>query len=138
MGATALLALAACGGGSSSSDAKAFCSRLDRLSQNDPFRGFGARATNTEIKAAFTALVTSSRELADVAPAEVRPTAEAYAQAAAKMSSLMAGAGYDGSLVDAPAYRAAQEDYTAASTSLVRYLTSQCPQGKGTDQVGGG
>jgi hypothetical protein len=124
--AAALLAAPGCGGGSSHGDAARFCTRLEHLSENDPFRVFGARATNQDIRTAFEALVQRSRELADVAPPEVKPTAEAYARASARMDSLMAGAGYDGSAVDAPAYRAAQLDYTAASTRLVRYLTSEC------------
>ena len=39
----------------------------------------------------------------------------------------MAGAAYDGSAVDARAYRDAQNDYTQAAASLERYLSSQCP-----------
>jgi hypothetical protein len=129
-GAAALLVASACGGGSSHGDAAVFCTRLERLSQNDPFRVFGSRATNAEIKTAFQALVQRSRDLAAVAPTEVQPTAEAYESAARRMDSLMAGAGYDGSLVDATAYRAAQVDYTTASTRLVRYLTTSCPPKK--------
>jgi hypothetical protein len=38
----------------------------------------------------------------------------------------MAGAGYNAAVVDARAYRAAQNDYTAAAASLVNYLESSC------------
>jgi hypothetical protein len=122
----ALLVAAGCGGGSSHSDARTFCARLERLTQNDPFRAFGARATSTEIKAAFDALHTSAARLAAVAPDEARSAATDFADAADRMRSLMAGAGYDGSLVDAPRYRDAQVDYFAASGRLERYLVASC------------
>jgi hypothetical protein len=124
---TALLLVAGCSGDGPSEKVLAtqFCARLDRLTTNDPF-DFGDRATPKEIQAAFTALVRRSKDLADVAPAEVRPTARDYAKSATTLDSLMAGAGYDGSAVDARAYRAAQNDYTAAAASLEDYLTSSC------------
>jgi hypothetical protein len=127
VGATTLLVVAACGGGSSShADKKVFCTRLDRLTQNDPFRSFGDRATSAEIRTAFTALRQRAKELVDAAPGEVRPTARDYAAAAKALDSLMAGAGYDGNDVDARAYRDAQTDYVEAANLLERYLESDC------------
>ena len=127
--ATALLLVAACGSSGPSDQAKTalFCTRLERLAQNDPFRAFGGRATSKDIQTAFTALVVRAKELADTAPAEERPTARAYATAAKALDSLMAGAAYNGSAVDARAYRNAQNDYTQAATSLEGYLSSRCP-----------
>ena len=112
--ATALLVVASCssGGPSTKATTALFCTRLERLTQNDPFQAFGDRATAKDIQAAFSALVQRARELADTAPAEVRPTARAYATATTKLDSLMAGAAYDGAAVDARAYRDAQNDYT--------------------------
>jgi hypothetical protein len=123
----ALLVLGACGGGSGDpADAKVFCARLERLTGNDPFRAFGDHATAKEIQTAFTALVARAQELVDAAPAEVRPTARDYASAAKALDSLMAGAAYDGSAVDARAYRDAQTDYIAAANLLERYLDTDC------------
>jgi hypothetical protein len=124
----ALLLVTACssGGPTQKTQARVFCSRLERLSTNDPFRAFGDRATAKEIEAAFTALVARSKELADAAPDEVRPTARDYAKAARTLDSLMAGAAYNGAAVDARAYRAAQNDYTAAAASLENYLSASC------------
>lgn len=126
-GVVALGVAGACGGGSSShADAKVFCTRLDRLTQNDPFRAFGDRATPAEIRTAFTALVQRADELVNVAPDEVRPTAREYASAAKALDSLLADAAYDGNAVDARAYRDAQTDYIEAANLLERYLESDC------------
>lgn len=124
----AVLALAACGGGGPSDAARQhdFCTRLELLTQNDPFQAFGDRATSAEIEAAFHALVQRASALAEAAPDDVRPTARSYAGAATALDTLMAAAGYDGGAVDARAYRDAQNDYTEAAASLERYLTSQC------------
>jgi hypothetical protein len=124
----AVLLVTACSSNGPSQKARAemFCARLERLSTNDPFRAFGDRATAKEIESAFVALVARSKALADSAPDEVRPTARDYAKAAKALDSLMAGAGYDGAAVDARAYRAAQNDYTAAAASLENYLASSC------------
>ena len=65
-------------------------------------------------------------ELAEVAPDEVRPAAEAYADAATAMDELMADAGYDGARLDARAYRDEQEAYTEAADRLLSYLDSEC------------
>ena len=123
-----LLVVGACSGAGSSDSAKAkeFCTRLDRLSTNDPFRAFGDRATPKEIQVAFTALVARTKELVSVAPDELKPTARDYAKAAKALDSLMAGAAYDGSAVDARAYRDAQTDYIAAANLLERYLDTDC------------
>ena len=123
--AIALVLATGCGG-SSHADAKVFCQRLERLSENDPFRAFGARATTTEIETAFDALQTSASGLAAVAPDDARSAARAYADSVDRMRSLLQGAAFDGSQVDQRAYRDAQVDYFAASTRLERYLTSSC------------
>jgi hypothetical protein len=124
--AAALLLAAGCGGGSSHDGGADFCPRLERLTENDPFRTFGARATGTEIKAAFDALHDSADRLASAAPDDARSAARDYADAVRRMRSLMAGAGYDGSLVDATRYRAAQLDYYVAASRLERYLVASC------------
>ena len=125
-GATLLVVSACSGGGSSGADAKLFCTRLDRLTRNDPFRAFGDRATAKEIETAFTALVQRAHELVEVAPDEARGSARDYADAAKELDSLMAGAAYEGDAVDARAYRAAQTDYIAAANTLQRYLDAEC------------
>jgi NTP pyrophosphatase (non-canonical NTP hydrolase) len=121
----ALVATAACGGGTSA-DEKAFCERLDRLADNDPFRTFGDRATDREIQQGFRALVERADELAEVAPEEARSAADAYAEAADALDDVMAAAGYHGDDVDARAYREHQVDYAAAAARLERYLDGEC------------
>ena len=121
-----VLVLAACGDDGPSADPAAFCRRLDRLTTNDPFLAFGATASPAEIEQGFEALVTRARELADVAPEEVRPAAEAYRDAAAAMEALMADAGYDGARLDARAYRDEEVAYTEAADRLLRYLEAEC------------
>lgn len=123
--AVALL-LAGCGGDGGTVDAAAFCDRLDRLTQNDPFLAFGDTATPAEIEQAFGALVERAGELLEAAPDEARGAARDYAEAASALDSLMAGAGYDGALVDARAYRAEQLTYSEAADRLLRYLDAQC------------
>ena len=109
-----------------SADPDLFCDRLGRLTENDPFLAFGDTAKPSEIAEAFEALVERADELADVAPEEVRPAAEDYAEAVTDMDELMADAGYDGARLDARAYRDEQEAYTEAGDRLLRYLESEC------------
>ena len=106
--------------------AATFCTRLERLTENDPFAAFGDRATATEIRAAFQALVARSRELAEAAPDEARADAREYAEAAEALDSILAGAAYDGTQVDQRAYREEQTTYVQAATRLERYLESEC------------
>jgi len=109
-----------------SADPELFCSRLGRLTENDPFLAFGDTATPTEIAEAFEALVERADELVEVAPEEVRPAAEAYADATIGMDDLMAEAGYDGARLDARAYRDLQEAYTEAADRLLNHLDAAC------------
>ncbi|MDP1821125.1 MAG: hypothetical protein Q8K58_14695 [Acidimicrobiales bacterium] len=124
------LAVGACSEDDSASsgdgEATEFCGRLDRLARNDPFGAFGNRATPAEIQQAFTALVSRAGDLLEVAPAEARPAARDYAEAAAELDSLMAGAAYDGSVVDSRAYREQQVAYTGAAGRLERHLETEC------------
>lgn len=122
----AVLALAGCGDDGPSADPEAFCRRLDRLTTNDPFLAFGDRATPAEIEQAFGALVARAEELVAVAPEEVRPAAERYAETAAAMDELMAAGGYDGAGIDGRAYRDEQEAHAEASDRLLRYLEAEC------------
>ena len=117
---------AGCGDDGGGADAAAFCTRLERLSENDPFAAFGKRATDAEIEQAFHALVSRARELVDLAPDEERATARDYADAAAELDRLMAAAGYDGSRLDERAYRDQQVRYADAAARLERYLQT-CP-----------
>ena len=122
-----LVVLAACGGGGDDDgDEATFCTRLDRLTDNDPFRAFGATATAAEIEQAFTALVERADELVDVAPPEARGAADDFATSAAAMRDVLAEAGFDGATVDTRAYRDAQLTYAEASTRLLRYLDTTC------------
>jgi hypothetical protein len=123
---SAVLAVGACGDDGGGADPVAFCDRLDRLARNDPFDAFGSEAGPEEIHAGFTALRERARELAAVAPEVVRPTARQYAEAVAAMDSLMAGAGYDGAVLDVDAYRVEQEQYAEASRLLLRHLGTEC------------
>ncbi|MFL6206843.1 MAG: hypothetical protein ACJ739_15995 [Acidimicrobiales bacterium] len=107
-------------------DPELFCARLGRLTENDPFLAFGDTATPDEIREGFTALVERADELADVAPDEIEPAAEDYADATTAMDDLMADAGYDGARLDARAYRDEQERYTDASERLLNYLDASC------------
>ena len=130
LGLLAVIALVgACGDDGPSADPQAFCVRLDRLTENDPFLAFGDTASPTEIAEGFEALVARADELEDVAPEEVRPAAAAYADAARAMDELMADAGYDGARLDARRYRNEQEDYTEAAARLLRYLDAECGTG---------
>jgi len=123
-----VLVVGGCGddGGPSERDAEAFCARLDRLTNNDPFRAFGDRATSAEIEQAFTALVERASEIVDVAPPDARGAANDYADAARELDDLMAGAAYDGNAIDARAYRDQQVAYANAAARLERYLESEC------------
>jgi hypothetical protein len=107
-------------------DPVAFCERLDRLTTNDPFLAFGDVATAADIEAAFSALVARADELVEVAPPEPRGAALDFAEAAAALDSLMAGAAYDSAALDARAYRDEQLAYAAASDRLLRYFESSC------------
>jgi hypothetical protein len=117
------LPLAGCGD-DAPADERAFCTRLERLADNDPFTVFGERATATEIESAFQALVARAEELVDGAPDDVRGAARDYADAAESLDDLMAAAAYQGDQVDARAYREEQVRYTEAATRLERYLDS--------------
>ena len=121
-----ILVLAGCAGGDADGDAAAFCDRLDRLTENDPFLAFGDTATPDEIEQAYAALVERAEELLDVAPEEARAAARTYADSAAALDALMADAGYDGTAVDARAYRNEELAYADASNLLLRYLDTQC------------
>jgi hypothetical protein len=121
-----VVVLAACGSDGERADRAQFCRRLDRLTGNDPFLAFGDTATPAEIEEAFGALVARAEELAEVAPEEVRPAADAYAGAATAMDELMVDAGYDGARLDAGAYRDEQEVYVEAADRLLRYLDTEC------------
>jgi len=123
-----IVVLAGCAGGDDDADgdAAAFCDRLDRLTDNDPFLAFGDTATPDEIEQAYAALVERTEELLDVAPEEARAAARTYAESAAALDALMADAGYDGTAVDARAYRNEELAYADASNLLLRYLDTQC------------
>jgi hypothetical protein len=121
----AVLLLAACND-EPSADAGLFCDRLGRLTENDPFLAFGDTATPSEIAEAFDALVERADELAEVAPDDIRPAAEDYAEAATAMDDLMAEAGYDGARLDDRAYRDQQEAYAEASDRLLNHLEAEC------------
>jgi len=123
--ALAALGTAACGDDGSSADPDAFCERLDRLTQNDPFAALGPAATEAEMEAAFAALRQRAGELVDVAPDDVRAVAADYRDAVERLDALLADAGY-GPDVDVRAYRAAQTDYVQAATRLERYLEAEC------------
>jgi hypothetical protein len=122
----ALVVVGACGDDDSSADPAAFCAQLDRLATNDPFEAFGDRATPADIEVAFDALVDRSAELLEAAPEEARATARDFAESADALDDLLAGAAYDGSAVDARAYREEQARYITASERLERYLDNEC------------
>ncbi len=124
--AAALLLAVGCGSDSGEADPAEFCDRLDRLTENDPFLAFGDTATPDEIQQAFGALVDRAEELLEVAPTEAQAAARDYAESATSLDALMAGAGYDGTAVDARAYRTQQLAYADASRLLLRYLDSEC------------
>jgi len=127
LAAVALAALPACGGRQHASGDKAlFCARLDRLTRNDPFLGFGDTASADDIEVAFGALVDRSDELVDVAPPEARPAARDYADAAKALNALLADASYLPKGVDTRAYRDEQIAYVEASQRLERYLRAEC------------
>lgn len=118
--------LSACGDDGPTPDPAAFCERLDRLTENDPFLAFGDTATTAEIELAFEALVARADELVDTAPDDARGAARDYADAARGLDGLLEDAGYDGSLVDSRAYRAEQLAYSEAANRLLRYLDTEC------------
>lgn len=125
--AAALVALSACGGRQDASGDKAlFCERLDRLTRNDPFLGFGDTASADDIEVAFGALVDRSDELVAVAPPEARPAARDYADAAKALDALLADASYLPKGIDTRAYHDEQIAYVEASQRLERYLSAEC------------
>lgn len=119
------LLVSACGD-DEHADPELFCERLGRLTENDPFLAFGDTATPSEIAEAFDALVERADELAEVAPDEIRPAAEDYAEATTAMDELMADAAYDGARLDNRAYRDQQEAYAEASDRLLNHLEAEC------------
>jgi hypothetical protein len=119
--------LGGCGdGGAGDGDAARFCLRLDRLMANDPFRAFGDTATPAEVETAFAALLERADGLVEVAPADARPAAQDYLEAATALDSLLAGAAYVGADVDVPAYQDEQVAYADAARRLERYLEATC------------
>jgi hypothetical protein len=122
----ATLLLVACGGDGDEADPALFCQRLDRLTENDPFRAFGDTASAAEIEEGFDALVARAEELVDVAPDDARPAARAFAESASTMRDVLDEAGFDPSTLDTRAYRDAQLIYTEASDRLLRYLDTEC------------
>ncbi len=123
---TAALLLAACGGDGERADPAAFCERLDRLTENDPFRTFGDTATSAEIEQGFRALVERADELLEVAPDEARGAARDFADSAGTMEAVMEAAAFDPEALDQRAYRDAQLSYNEASDRLLRYLDTEC------------
>jgi hypothetical protein len=117
--------LTGCGDDSGDGDPAAFCQRLDRLTENDPFQAFGDTATKTEMQEAFTALKARADELVEVAPAAAQAAATDYRDAVLGLDELLAGAGY-GTDVDVRAYREQQTAYVEAAQRLERYLTAEC------------
>ena len=122
----ATLLLVACGGDGDEADPALFCQRLDRLTENDPFRAFGDTASAAEIEEGFDALVARAEELVAVAPDDARPAARAFAEGASTMRDVLDEAGFDPSTLDTRAYRDAQLIYTEASDRLLRYLDTEC------------
>ncbi|MFP5254984.1 MAG: hypothetical protein ACLGI8_03945 [Acidimicrobiia bacterium] len=116
---------AACGDDGGAGDQAAFCERLERLTENDPFVAFGATATEDEMESAFVALRARAEELDEVAPPAAQAAAADYLDAVERLDELLAEAGY-GPDVDVRAYRAAQTDYVEASLRLERHLSSEC------------
>lgn len=125
--ATVLTGATACGDGDpADGDQARFCERLDRLTRNDPFQAFGDAASAEDIEVAFGALVARADELVEVAPPQVRAAAREYADAARALDSLLAGAAYSPTHVDARAYREEQVAYVEAGQRLERYLDAEC------------
>lgn len=124
-GAVVALGLGGCGGDGGRGDQAAFCERLERLTENDPFVAFGATATEAEMELAFTALVARAGELDEVAPPAARAAAGDYLAAVERLDELLAAAGY-GTDVDVRAYREAQTAYVEAALRLERYLAAEC------------
>ena len=121
------LALAGSGGdGPGDGDAARFCERLERLAGNDPFLAFGETASPDDIETAFGALIDRAEALVEVAPRAARAAALEYAEAAAALDSLLAGAAYVGADVDAAAYGRQQVAYADAARRLERYLEGEC------------
>jgi hypothetical protein len=114
------------GDGPGDGDPARFCQRLDRLAGNDPFLAFGDSASPDDIEAAFTALIDRADALVAVAPPAARGAATDYAEAATALDSLLAGAAYVGSDVDAAAYGRQQAAYAEAAQRLERYLEAEC------------
>lgn len=117
--------LVGCGDDDDGGDQAAFCERLGRLTENDPFVAFGATATEAEVQTAFEALLARAEELDEVAPPAVQAAAGDYLDAVVRLDDLLAEAGY-GPDVDVRAYREAQTAYVEASVRLERYLTTEC------------
>lgn len=121
-----LLVLGTCGDEEGQGDQALFCQRLDRLTSNDPFRALGESASSAEVEVAFGALLERADGLVEVAPSEARAAARDFAAAAHELESLLAGAAYLPTQVDARAYTAQQVVYTEAARRLERYLDAEC------------
>ena len=92
----------------------------------DPFAAVESAANEVEAQKAFEEGLELIRPLVDVAPEEIKPSAEAYVQGFEDYGKLLADAGYNGSQVDRDALADLRLKVGTAEAEIVAYATRNC------------
>lgn len=117
LGAVLGVAVVALGACDDDRDAASFCDAVATLRGEDPFAELDV-ARPEQMRTAFSELQELADEVRDLAPPDVRPRAERYAEAVDAVVEELTGAAYDPRLLDPLRYRRATRDYTEAAVRL--------------------
>ena len=115
-----------CGSEEDDGDVAAFCEAVADLQDEDPFEGLDI-ASPGEMRSAFDRLDEGVGRIAETAPSEARPQAEAYQDSVDDVIDQLSGAGFDPRNLDPLAYREATDAYADAAVSVDNTARNLCP-----------